>query len=406
LRRRVMERAHGQVYYAPNSISTAHRAESMRDQGRSAMSAYCFFDVREITDHTKVEQYLKGVFATVEQYGGRYLVLGGKSELVEGDWHPVYPVIVEFSDNKQAQRWYSSPEYEPLKALRLAGTRSNAVFLEGATPESGEAAVQTHREGMSKSPAEIYDALFVPALFRQWGPIVAGEARIGRGDRVIDVACGTGVLALAAYDRVGPDGEVVGLDPNPDMLRVARRKSTRIDWREGRAEQIPFPDESFDAAVSQFGLMFFEDRAAGLREMMRVIKPGGRLAVAVCDSLDESPGYAAVADLLERLFGSDVANAFRAPFVLGNAELLRSLCAKAGIERSEVKRHRGTVRFASIESLISTERACIWTLGGLLDNEQFKRLLEEAERALMPFVTEAGAVAFDMPALVITTFKD
>ncbi|WP_287178910.1 DUF1330 domain-containing protein [Mesorhizobium sp.] len=370
------------------------------------MSTYCFFDVREITDQAKVEQYLAGVFATVEQYGGRYLVLGGKSDLVEGDWQPVYPVIVEFADGEHARRWYSSPEYEPLKALRVAGTRSNAVFLEGAMPGSEQAAVQTHRGKTSKTPAEIYDSLFVPALFRQWGPIVAAEARIGRGDRVIDIACGTGVLALAALDRVGAEGKVVGLDPNPDMLCVARRKSTCIDWREGRAEQIPFPDESFDAAVSQFGLMFFDDRAAGLREMMRVVKTGGRLAVAVCDSLDQSPGYAAVADMLERLFGSDVANAFRAPFVLGDAELLRSLCAKAGIERAEVKRHRGTVRFASIETLISTERACIWTLGGLLDNEQFKQLLEEAKRALMPFVTAAGAVAFDMPALVITASKD
>ncbi len=370
------------------------------------MSAYCFFDVREITDHAKVEQYLAGVFATVEQYGGRYLVLGGKSELVEGDWQPVFPVIVEFSDNKQAQRWYSSPEYEPLKALRLAGTRSNAVFLDGATPESGKAAVQTHRESTSKSPAEIYDALFVPALFRQWGPIVAGVAQIGRGDRVIDVACGTGVLALAAYDRVGPDGEVVGLDPNSDMLGVARRKSTRIDWREGRAEEIPFPDERFDAAVSQFGLMFFEDRTAGLREMMRVIKPGGRMAVAVCDSLDQSPGYAAVADMLELLFGDDVANAFRAPFVLGDAKLLHALCATAGIERAEVKRHRGTVRFASIEALISTERACVWTLGGLLNEDQFGRLLEEAKRVLATFATASGEVSFDMPALIVTASKD
>ena len=189
------------------------------------------------------------------------------------------------------------------------------------------------------------------------------------------------------------------------MLAVARRKSARIDWREGRAEQIPFADGSFDAAVSQFGLMFFEDRAAGLREMMRVLKPGGRLAVAVCDSLERSPGYAAVADMLERLFGNDVANAFRAPFVLGNADLLHALCAEAGIGSAEVKRISGTVRFASIESLISTERACVWTLGGLLDDEQFKRLLEEAERVLVPFVTAGGAVAFDMPALVITASK-
>ena len=257
----------------------------------------------------------------------------------------------------------------------------------------------------SRSPAEIYDALFVPALFRQWGPVIAAEARIGAGDSVLDVACGTGVLALAALDRVGAKGTVVGLDPNADMLAVARRKSARIDWREGRAEQIPFADGSFDASVSQFGLMFFEDRAAGLREMMRVLKPGGRLAVAVCDSLEQSPGYAAVADMLERLFGNDVANAFRAPFVLGNADLLHELCAEAGIRSAEVKRISGTVRFASIESLISTERACVWTLGGLLDDEQFKRLLEEAERVLVPFVTAGGTVAFDMPALVVTASK-
>ena len=77
-------------------------------------------------------------------------------------------------------------------------------------------------------------------------------------------------------------------------------------------------------AVSQFGLMFFEDRAASLQEMMRVVKQGGRVAVAVCDLLDQSPGYAAVAGMLERLFGNEVENAFRAPFVLGDANLLRS----------------------------------------------------------------------------------
>ena len=77
-------------------------------------------------------------------------------------------------------------------------------------------------------------------MFRQWGPVIAAEARIGAGDSVLDVACGTGVLALAALDRVGAKGTVVGLDPNADMLAVARRKSARIDWREGRAEQIPF----------------------------------------------------------------------------------------------------------------------------------------------------------------------
>jgi ubiquinone/menaquinone biosynthesis C-methylase UbiE len=254
----------------------------------------------------------------------------------------------------------------------------------------------------ARSPAEVYDEMFVPALFQQWGPIVVDAARIGPGENVLDVACGTGVLACAALDRVGPQGTVAGLDPNTDMLSVARRKSTRIEWREGRAELLPFPDERFDAVVSQFGFMFFDDRPAALREMMRVLRPGGRMAVAVCDTLDHSPGYAMLANLLQRLFGDRIADAFRAPFVLGNSHGLLSICAVAGIPDAKVTQHNGSVQYASIKSLISTERACVWTLGGMLDDDQFAELLKEAEQALEPFVGPDGAIAFEMPALVLT----
>jgi SAM-dependent methyltransferase len=192
----------------------------------------------------------------------------------------------------------------------------------------------------TRTAAEIYDEQFVPALFQQWGPVIAGEARIGLGDRVLDVACGTGVLACACLDRVGTTGRVTGLDPNLDMLAVARRKSTSIDWWEGRAERIPFPDASFDAVVSQFGFMFFDDHTAALREMIRVLVPGGRLAVAVCDAVEHSPGYAALADLLQRLFGSRVADTFRTPFKLGGPDLLRSLFAAAGIPDAGDLSHR------------------------------------------------------------------
>lgn len=253
----------------------------------------------------------------------------------------------------------------------------------------------------ARSPAEIYEELFVPALFRQWGDRLADAARIEPGQRVLDVACGTGVLACAAAQRTGPRGSVVGLDPNAEMLAVARAKSHRIEWREGRAESLPFPEHSFDAVVSQFGIMFFEDRVAALREMMRVLRPGGRLAVAVCDAVDRAPGYAALAALLQRLFGDAVANAFRAPFVLGDTQRLLALCEEAGIAGSVVTRHDGTVRFPSIASMISTERACVWTLGGMLDGDQFARLLAEAERELQPFVVAGGSVAFHMPALII-----
>ncbi len=253
-----------------------------------------------------------------------------------------------------------------------------------------------------RDPAEIYDEHFVPALFRQWGAIVSDAARLQAGQRVLDVACGTGALTCVAAERVAPRGAVVGLDANPAMLAVARRKPAAIEWRDGRAESLPFADASFDAVVSQFGLMFFDDKVGAFREMRRVLRPGGRLAVVVCDAVERSPGYAAFAELLQRLFGDAVADAFRAPFVLGDEATLLALARDAGISDARVTRHDGKVRFASIDALVSTERACVWTLGGLLDDAQFERLRAESQRALAPFVDASGEIVFAMPALIVT----
>lgn len=255
------------------------------------------------------------------------------------------------------------------------------------------------------APAEIYDRKFVPALFKQWGPVVAGAAAIERGMSVLDVGCGTGALTFAAADAVGAAGEVIGLDANPDMLAVARAKAPDMDWRHGTAEALPFDANRFDAVVSQFAFMFFDDRAKALSEMVRVMTPGGTVAVAVCDDIGTSPGYSAFAALLDRLFGRDVGDAFRAPFVLGDRELLAAIARQAGIQDLSVERHNGSVEFASIEALVSTERACAWTLGGLLDDDQFDRLLNDALDALKPFADQSGQISFDMPALILTFRK-
>jgi SAM-dependent methyltransferase len=254
-----------------------------------------------------------------------------------------------------------------------------------------------------RPPAEVYEAEFVPALFRPFGPVVADVAGIAAGQRVLDVACGTGALTRTVAARVGATGAVLGLDANPEMLAVARRLDTTIEWIDGRAEALPLLDASVDAVVSQFGLMFFDDRVRALSEMRRVLRPGGHLAVAVCDAVERSAGYGALAALLGRLFGDKVAGAFRAPFAIGDADLLAALARQAALPYVEVLSRSATVRFASIDALVSTERACIWTLGGLLDVGLFERLLHEARRVLAPFVQRDGSVAFEMPALIIAT---
>jgi ubiquinone/menaquinone biosynthesis C-methylase UbiE len=257
----------------------------------------------------------------------------------------------------------------------------------------------------SHSPAEVYDELFVPALFGQWAETVCDLAEIEPGQEVLDVACGTGACALAVAARLQGRGLACGLDPNPDMLAVARAKGSWVEWREGRAEDLPFAAASFDRVVSQFGLMFFDDRPKALREMTRVLRPRGRLVVVVCDGIDHSPGYAVLTELLHRLFGSEVADAFRAPFALGDRDRVRAIARQAGVDAAEIVRRDGTVRFASIDALVSAERACAWTLGGLLEDDEFERLRTAAEESLRPFTADDGSLVFGMPALCLVAAK-
>ena len=145
---------------------------------------------------------------------------------------------------------------------------------------------------LSDDTAVAYERDFVPAIFAQWPPKLADDrrdrtGRPGARRRLRDRAS----WRVRPRPAWAPSGRVTGLDLNEGMLAVARRLRPEIDWRHGDALDLPFADHAFDVVVSQFALMFFPDRPRALREMWRVLAPGGRLAVAVCAPLEETRGY-------------------------------------------------------------------------------------------------------------------
>lgn len=250
---------------------------------------------------------------------------------------------------------------------------------------------------ISTDAAEIYDRWFLPALFEQWPQRLLERSGVRPGQRILDVACGTGAFARAAAPYVGSSGTVVGVDINEGMLAVARRRSPDIDWRQAPAEALPFAEHSFDHVFCQFGLMFFADRELAVREMLRVLRPSGKLAALVWSSLAESPGYACLVELLARLFGSELASAMAAPYCLADSGQLRDLFASAGASDVTVETWPGSCHFPSLEAWIKINIQG-WTLAELLDSEQLRRLEREAAPTFSRFVGPDGAIVFDAPA--------
>ncbi len=258
---------------------------------------------------------------------------------------------------------------------------------------------------VNRSAADVYEEFFVPALFQRWAGPVAEAAEVKKDQHVLDVACGTGVLARELAARVGSAGKITGLDKNQGMLDVAGRKAPSIHWRQGEAESLPFADNSFDAVVSQFGLMFFEDRKQAIREMVRVLKRGRPLSVAVWDSLENTPGYAAASMLLDRLFGAAIAESLRSPYVLGDIAILRGLFDGVGLSNVSINTVDGVARFSSIEAWMHTDVRG-WTLAGVLDDDQYDLLLKNAYESLQEFVLSDGRVEFRSPAHIVTAIKN
>jgi len=206
-----------------------------------------------------------------------------------------------------------------------------------------------------KPPAENYEQYFVPAMFLPWSSVLLRHAALQAGERVLDLACGTGIVARQAAPLLGLTGQITALDINPAMLAVARSlpasPGAAIDWQQGNAMNLPFPDGAFDVVLCQHGLPFFPDYAVAVREMRRILVPGGRALVIVLQALERHPVFEALMKSVARQLVQPLASVMT-PFVLSGADELRSLFAEAGFREVSIIPESIVVSFPEPERFV------------------------------------------------------
>lgn len=260
-------------------------------------------------------------------------------------------------------------------------------------------------ERVLENTARDYDKCLGPSLFAPWAEHTLAGAHLRPGDRILDVACGTGAVALGAEPRVAPGGHVTGLDPNPGMLAVARSKSSSVDWQQGSVESLPFDDNRFDAVTCQFGLMLFPDPVSALIEMQRVLKPGRHLVTTVFDDIDNLPVYRILADTYGQVADPAIAELLRVPFSLGSRHTLNSLFAAAAIPDTELLTLQEDAHFDSVEALVLADIKGWFPFAGIeLDEATTREVISAASQALESFIAADGSLSFPVTAqLVIAT---
>lgn len=269
---------------------------------------------------------------------------------------------------------------------------------------------QQERWQLADEAAENYERYRVPAMFGPLADELVVSAGLRTGDRVLDVACGTGIVARRATRQLGGQGRVVGLDINPGMLAVARSAAAaeglEIEWREGDALALPFAEGSFDAVFCQQALQFFPDRAAALREMRRVLAPDGRLALSVFRSIEHRPDLAAIAESLERHVGPGAGAPRRAVSALGDAGELEQLVAGAGFRAVEVRAAAATQRDASVEAHLRRIELAAPSTDPLrrIDEATRGAILADLRAALHPYLTDDG-LTLPAPTHIATARK-
>jgi len=260
---------------------------------------------------------------------------------------------------------------------------------------------------LSGSAAEMYERNMVPAIFEPFARDLLEFADLKKGENILDVACGTGIVARLAWPKVVPTGRVVGLDANPGMLEVARiaarQSAADIEWVEGSVSEMPLHAGGFDVVLCQHGLQYFADKPNAAREMRRVLGDRGRLILNVWRPISFNTGHSVFADVLQRRVSEEAAATRRAPFIFSDRNQLRTLVADAGFHDVVVSLTTRVARFVSAEAMVRTMIAGT-PLGAAMNSEDPKLLhtvINEVTTGLSEYVDDQG-LAIPMQGWIVT----
>ncbi len=252
---------------------------------------------------------------------------------------------------------------------------------------------------------EMYERWLVAPLFRPWAELTLDEVNLASGDRLLDIACGTGIVARVAKERLGEGAYIVGIDVSPDMLAVARRAAPNIDWRQGNAAALPLQEgEQFNVVVCQQGLQFFPDKPAAVAQMRRALMPGGRLAISTWRSDDEIPFFRELRRIAERHLGpiADQRHSF------GDAAQLEAVLRDAGFGEGRSKTISRIMHFEANTWLLRGNAMALVGMsaaGKSMDEQERKRVVEAIVSESEPVrerYTDGSEIAFELSTNLAT----
>ncbi len=254
--------------------------------------------------------------------------------------------------------------------------------------------------------AVAYDLRLVPWLFELWADRLVTVAEPGPAAQVLDLACGTGLLVRVLLGRRGDDAHVHAVDADPSMLAYAARRASdnRASWHQADATHIPMEASTLDLVVCNQGLQFFPDPATVLVEISRVLRPGGRLALAVWGHLDHNPWPKAMSVALGDELGDDARHGSESVCGLGNPEQVHRLITSAGFDDVEAVEVQLTATHPDVRDAIDGQLAALPSAGAIdaLGQPRRSRIIDAMTHGLHEWTAHDGALALPSSCVLAT----